>query len=394
MAILAECPQCHKKQSIRNRLCGCGADLVKLKGQKEKVKYWITYRLPGGKQRRECVGYSVNEARDAEGKRKSQKRENRIFDMLPESKMTFNELAEWYLGLKAVKKLATYDRVVTVLKNFNEVFGSRVIASIKPTELEDYQERREEQGRAHATIDMEISITKTMVTKAFDNDMVDAKTLKAFRNVKRKLRKAANARKQTVSVPDYLKLLRVSPPHLKAILTIAYNTGMRMGEIRGLRWSHIDKEKRFIRLPAELTKERKPKTIPVNHHVRAVLDSLPRALHHDHVIRYNGEPIRDRGGLKKSFTTACKNAGLVRGRSAEDGIIPHDFRRSAKTNMLNAGVNKVHRDIILGHSLGGIDVHYIVPTDEDLMKAMTLYTKWLDEEIHGIQLGQHLVNIS
>jgi hypothetical protein len=34
-----------------------------------------------------------------------QKRENRIFDMLPESKMTFQELTDWYLGLKTVMKL-------------------------------------------------------------------------------------------------------------------------------------------------------------------------------------------------------------------------------------------------------------------------------------------------
>jgi hypothetical protein len=39
MAVLAECPFCHKKQSIRNRLCSCGANLDKLKRQKEKVRY-------------------------------------------------------------------------------------------------------------------------------------------------------------------------------------------------------------------------------------------------------------------------------------------------------------------------------------------------------------------
>ena len=29
--------------------------------------------------------------------------------------------------------------------------------------------------------------------------------------------------------------------------------------------------------------------------------------------------------------------------------------------MLNAGVDKVHRDVILGHSLRGMDIHYIEP---------------------------------
>ena len=87
MAILGECPICHKKQSIKNRICSCGHDLVKAKRSK-KVKYHIAYRVPGGKQRREVVGYSIEEARDADGQRRVQKRENRIFDMLPESNMT------------------------------------------------------------------------------------------------------------------------------------------------------------------------------------------------------------------------------------------------------------------------------------------------------------------
>ena len=117
MSILAECPICRQKQSAKNRICRCGEDLVKAKRSK-KVKYWISYRLPGGKQRRESIGYSVEEARDAEGKRRSQKRENRIFDMLPEAKLTFRELSVWYLNLKSVKRLASYDRVGTVFPKF------------------------------------------------------------------------------------------------------------------------------------------------------------------------------------------------------------------------------------------------------------------------------------
>ena len=122
MAILAQCPICRTKQAVRNRLCKCGEDLVKAK-QSKRVKYWVAYRLPGGTQRSELVGHSVKEAQDAEGKRRSQRRENRIFDMLPESKMTFAELAEWYLGLPRVRKLSSYDRVAIALNRFNEVLG-------------------------------------------------------------------------------------------------------------------------------------------------------------------------------------------------------------------------------------------------------------------------------
>jgi len=87
------------------------------------------------------------------------------------------------------------------------------------------------------------------------------------------------------------------------------------------------------------------------------------------------------GGIKKSFLTACKNAKIPCGQKMLNGVTPHDLRRKVKTNMLNAGLDKVHRDIILGHSLQGIDVNYLVETDEALKTAMDRYTEWVDGQL-------------
>ncbi len=135
MAILAECPICRRKQATRNKVCKCGQNLDKAKRSK-KVRYWIQYRLPDGRQRKEFVGKSIEEARDADGKRKVQKRENRIFDMLPEATMTFSELTGWYLKLSSVQRLKSYERVQICLDNFNKVFGNRVVNTLQPVELE------------------------------------------------------------------------------------------------------------------------------------------------------------------------------------------------------------------------------------------------------------------
>jgi len=381
MAILAECPVCHMKQAVKNRNCVCGEDLVKAKRLK-KVRYWVNYRLANGKQRREVVGYLIEEARAAEGKRKAQKYENPgILEKVPAEKMTFAELIDWYLDLRPVKALASYPRVKCALGNFSREFGGRIVSSLKPLDLEEYQAKRESAGKAPATIDMEVVIAKTMVTKGFDNDLVDGRTVKAFRTVKRKLRKAANARKRTLTIEEYLKLVAVAPDHLRAFLTLAFNTGMRTGELRALRWSHIDREKWVIRLPADLTKEKRSKIIPLNHHVKAILAELPRAIHHNYVLTYLNEPIITPGGIKNSFISACGKAGIPYGQHEPNGITFHDIRRTVKTNMLNASVDKVHRDIILGHALHGMDVHYMAPSEDDLHRAMTKYTGWLDSHI-------------
>ena len=75
MAILAECPVCHRKQSSKNKLCACGMNMDRAK-KSRKVRYWISYRLPNSKQKRESVdafkdlnGYSIEDARRAESKR-------------------------------------------------------------------------------------------------------------------------------------------------------------------------------------------------------------------------------------------------------------------------------------------------------------------------------------
>ena len=49
--------------------------------------------------------------------------------------------------------------------------------------------------------------------------------------------------------------------------------------------------------------------------------------------------------------------------------------------MVSAGVDPAHRDKIMGHSLQGMDAHYIAPNDDTLMLAMEKYTDWLDDQI-------------
>ena len=77
------------------------------------------------------------------------------------------------------------------------------------------------------------------------------------------------------------------------------------------------------------------------------------------------------------------------GKKTPNGIVFHDLRRSAKTNMVKAGVNKIYRDLLLGHSLEGMDVNYIVESglEEELRQAMEQYADWLGSQFQ--QLADH-----
>jgi hypothetical protein len=251
MAILAECPRCHSKQSIKNKICvKCD---INMDGQKEqkKVRYHIVGRIDG-KQRWWSLAsfesvdpYNLEDAKDVEAQLRVAKREGKleVFEVRKETTITFKELATWYLDLVSIKKLISYDRVKGLIENFNKHLGDKPVSSIKPVDLENYQDLREEQGAKPATIDMEISRVSSMIRKAFDNDKINGDALKAFKRVKKKLKKGSNARKRLLSPKEYLKLLDPSPPHLKPILTVAYNTGMRKGanleNSNGVTWTSM-----------------------------------------------------------------------------------------------------------------------------------------------------------
>ncbi len=403
MGILAECPDCHNRQSAKNKKCKCSLDLVAAK-RTHKVRYWIDYPLPDGKMRRESVGsfegldaYSIEDAKAALAKRTVQKREKRIFDMLPGTDLIFDELTRWYLELPDVEKLRSYKDVVSTMKAFNNVFGNYIVNAILPEDLKRYQQKRLSQGLKPRSIDKEIGQAQTIIEQGFLNKKIDGEALRTFKSVKKLLVKGTNARKRTISIEEYVKLTAVASDHIRDMMLVAYNTGMRPGEVRTLKWSYIDWQKGFIELPPESTKEgaktEEPKRIPMNANVKQVLNKRRPALDlvteennesKLYVFNYLGNPIKGVQGSRKSFGTACKNAGLVYGEYAPEGIIFHDFRRSVKTNMLTAGIQKEYRDKILGHSLSGMDRHYIVPSEDDLKKAMDQYTAWLDGQVEAV----------
>ena len=339
----------------------------------QKVKFWINYRLPGGKQKREPVGgeglnpYSIEDARKANSKRVVQKAENRILDIKQDTRMTFNELTEWYVNLEKVKALSSFWRVELCLKKFNLVFGNTIVSRIKPTDLENYQMRRKNQGKADATIDQEIGTTKTMIIKAFDNGIVSGDTLRTFKVVKRLLKKGTDVRDRILTRDEFDRICEHSIKHIRDILSMAYHTGMRRGEILNLTWKKVDMKTRFINLEATDTKDKEKRSIPICNELHEILKSIPRNLHEPHVFTFRGSPVRDiRTGLRK----ACKKAGVEYGRFKPGAFIFHDLRHTFNTNARKAGAQESVIMAITGHSTREMFDRYNTVDKEDTRAAI------------------------
>lgn len=180
---------------------------------------------------------------------------------------------------------------------------------------------------------------------------------------------------------EYVELVKHAKPHLKPVIQTMMGTGMRSGEVLNLKWDRIDFKDHFIRLRAEDTKTGQARSIPISGALMGILRALPRNLRDDHVFLYEGRSV---GRVERSSKAACKAAGIVYGRREPNGFVLHDIRRTVKTNMLEAGVDKSYRDLILGHVLLGMDRHYVKPKENRLTTAMARYSTWLEDKIGSV----------
>lgn len=391
MAILVQCPFCRRKQSTNNKKCKCGEDLDKLKRSK-RVRYWINYRMPGGKQRREPVGtfeglnaFSITDAKEALSKRMVQKREKRIFEMQPETNMTFSELAEWFLSLGKVKSKAYYGTLKINLASFNAIFSNIIVSEIKPVDLENYQATRKKKGLSDSYIDQEIGAARTMVIKAFDNDKIGGDALKPFRKCERLLKKKnANARDMVLPYEEYKKLMAALPHHLKAIVSTGFYTGMRRGEVLKLTWDKVDLKKRIIKLEPEDTKEKEAKKVPIAKPLRdmlMMLPSRPKTQNKGYAFLYIGKPVSD---IREGLRRACRDADIPYGRNVKDGFTFHDLRHGFATHMRKAGVARNVIMVIMGHSGNDMNFRYDSVDETDLIKAIDQLEVFLESVDHSV----------
>ncbi len=393
MAIFQQCPICRLKQKNALKKCRkCGEDLVKAK-RSQRVKYWIAYPIPGGKYKWQCIGTSLSQARDADGKIRAEKRENPFFDV-KNNRLTFQELTDWYLNLQKVKKKKYFPTLTYRLNKWNMLFGDTIITHIKKSDIDNHQEMRVDAGWAASTIDQEIGAVKTMIQAAIDDDKIDANIIKPFRKIERLLKANSNARDRIITIDEFYRLLETVPDYTQGIISLGFFGGMRLGEILELTWDKVflGHEIPHIKLEKDDTKEGKGKVIPLATGIKGnpyeILKAIPRGLHDDHVFLYQGKPVsRIRDGFKK----ACDDIGLVYGRFVKGGFIFHDLRHCFSTYMRRAGNSETTIMKIMGHSPGkGLEMHFRYSTFEldDLKVAIENLENYFTAILPNINHGK------
>ena len=246
-------------------------------------------------------------------------------------------------------------------------FGAMAAARLASTDLQRFIEARLTAGAAPATVNRALAALR----RAFNLGR-KATPPKVARMPQFKLLPENNARQGFFEHSEYQAILRELPPHIQPILTFAYYTGCRRGEILKLRWPQVDLKARVVRLSAAITKTGVGRIIPLTTEVVASLEmQKTRAMRHpaqDAVFcDEDGHPITDIG---YAWVVACKRAGFA----DEDGKptkLLHDCRRSAARNMVRSGTSEHTAMKVTGHKTRSIFDRYDIVTERDLLQAAT-----------------------
>lgn len=170
---------------------------------------------------------------------------------------------------------------------------------------------------------------------------------------------------------------RDSTAHDMALLSL--HTGLRMGEITGLKWSHIDTERGIIRVMDPKGGERRAAFMTDK--VKAMIEARKRRGPEDYVFtRTEGEPLKE---MPRVFFEVVADLGFNQDiTDARQKVVAHTLRHTFASWHVMAGTDIYTLKELMGHSVIQMTERYAHLSNGTLQNA----TKALEKAI--INAGQ------
>ena len=244
-------------------------------------------------------------------------------------------------------------------KYLEKPLGGLLASRFGAAQAKQYIAMRQQQEAANATINRELAILRRgfkLGTRQEPKLVHEIPTIPELRE--------DNARQGFLEPDEYERLLEELPEGYKAILVCAYHTGARKNELRRIRWEWVDFEGGMIRIPGALTKNKKPRAIPIYGDMRPWLERQRDTCPEENDWVFHGArrlPIGHKQ-LGEEWRAACKRAKLP-------GVLFHDMRRSAVRNMKKAGLQDQEAMKISGHLTRNVFDRYNIIDEDDLADA-------------------------
>jgi integrase len=312
--------------------------------------FYLAYYLPNGFQKTESSRSTLKTVAQEMLRDRLETIRRGLYCETPPRKVTFQTLADDLLNDYRINRRHTIkDAESRITNHLRPFFGNYLAAAITTEKAREYLLLRQTEGAADGTIQQELALLKRMFTLASR-----ATPPKVARVPYIQMPRALKPRTGFVERDGYIRLLAALPEYLRPVVTMAYCTGMRRGEILSLRWENVDLLSRHVRLHAGETKNGEGRVIPLGDEL---LESLKLQLHLRNtvasdcplvffrIIKTKENPVSrwlPIGDFRKVWETACAKCGLA-------GRIFHDLRRSAVRNLVRAGVQERVAMRISGH---------------------------------------------
>jgi integrase/recombinase XerC len=152
----------------------------------------------------------------------------------------------------------------------------------------------------------------------------------------------------------------------RAILEVLYTAGLRVSELTGLDWEHVDPDAGVARV---LGKGRKERLTPLGRPALAALEAYRLAAGGPR----SGPVFRNARGGRLTSRSVARNLGThVRTAGVRTHTTPHTLRHTFATHMLGAGADLRAIQELLGHASVSTTQRY---THVDLRRLMEAYDR-------------------
>jgi integrase len=301
--------------------------------------------------------------------------------------VTFGELAEeWFKARKSSWRPSTQNGYRTALdSHLLPVFGKLRLTAITPDDVARFVAQRQAAGASGAYVAGNLRPLNGVLKLALRRGLITANPVVALLPEERpKVKK----RKRRAWTPNEIKRLLAAARELGSrvgnifdytpIITVAIYTGLRLGELLGLRWQDVDLENGVIHVRHQLCRETRTLVAPkTDAGVRDVPipASLVRYLRPfrleskysqgDHFVfcSRKGTPLEHRNVAQRGFEAAAEHEGL--NRPGEDKLTTHDLRHAFASVIAHHGFAAVDLAVFMGHTDSRVTQEtYIHPYDE------------------------------
>ncbi len=327
---------------------------------------WWAYLYRDGIRHQFSTGTSNQKRAEKIEEKLKQELNDRRFQIVDfDPTMTFGELAARFIAGGSVRPHHVYH-----LKFLLPFFSESPVLRITKSLADEFRKARHTRNQAikDATINRDLSVLRHILYWAVDEQLLAANPL-----ARMKMARERRTRRQVLGVAEEALLLGVAKDHLRAMVMIALDTGMRRGEITGQKWEDVDFSQKSLFVTRSKTPEGESREIPLTERLFTFLleHRKPEGL----VIDFQGHPVRI---VKRSWGTALKNATLRHMRF-------HDLRHTFNTRLMEAGVLQEIRMALMGHSTGGkvhsAYTHIELPAKREAIRKLEQWVKEQQQQI-------------